>query len=61
MEAGEAQPRRAGVDAMTLADIEQMGVEAFLATSARVCAQARIDPRRCGVGTSRKATEDSDH
>ena len=49
----------AGVDAMTLADVEQRGVEAFSKTSARDCERARIDPGGAGGGTFRRQMDDS--
>ena len=39
----------AGIDAMTLAAVEQLGSRDFSTTSAVDCREAHIGPRRCGV------------
>ena len=49
----------AGVDAMTLAVVEQTGSRRFSKTSAPACERARIDLARSSVGTFRRQTEGS--
>ena len=44
----------AGVDAETLSDLEEYGVERFLEELATCCSQARIGRQRCCAGTSRR-------